>query len=101
MKSLFLLLGITISISICAQSDSARFYFNKGIEEKNAKRYLQASRALDLAIKFNPDYTEAYLENGYVALEMRKVNNAFTSFLKANELDPSNKVVIKELTSMY
>ena len=101
MKSLLFILSTCVCISIHAQSDSARFYFDKGMEEKKAKRYLLASRALENAVKFNPSYTEAYLENAYVALEMRKVNIALNSFTKVNELDPSNKVAIKELTNIY
>lgn len=101
MKILLFILSICVSISLYAQSDSARFYFHKGVEEKNAKRYLLASQALEKAIKFNPSFTEAHLENGYVALQMKKMNNAFVSFTKVNELEPSNKVAIKELTELY
>ena len=88
-------------MSLFAQQDSARFYFNKGVEEKNAKRYLLASRALDKAIQLNPSFTDAYLENAFVALEMRKVNIALNSFTKVNELEPNNKIAIKELTELY
>ena len=101
MKSLSLILSTFISLCVSAQSDSARSYFNKGVEEKAAKRYLQASRALETAIKFDPSYTQAYLENGFIALEMRKVNIALNSFTKVNELEPTNKMAIRELTQLY
>jgi tetratricopeptide (TPR) repeat protein len=84
-----------------ANTDSAKFYFGKGIEEKTAKRYLLAAKNFDKAINFNKNYFEAYIENGYVNLEMRKVEPAKANFIKAYELQPANSNVIKELTELY
>lgn len=81
--------------------DSSQHYFAKGIEEKNAKRYLVASKMFDKAIGFNKSYTEAYIENAYVNIEMRKTDQAKANFVKAYELQPGNMIVIKELTTMY
>ena len=42
------------------------------MEEKNSRLYAVAGNDFDKAISFNPNYTEAYIENGNVDLEMRK-----------------------------
>jgi tetratricopeptide (TPR) repeat protein len=96
-----LLLLCTITTYAGNFVDSAKFYFGKGMEEKNAKRYLLAAKNFDKAINFDKNYTEAYIENGYVNLEMRKVDAAKVNFTKAYQLEPTNSKVIKELTELY
>ncbi len=82
-------------------TDSSAYYFQKGIEEKAAKRYLVASEYFDKAIHVNSNYTAAYIENGFVNKEMRKTDVSKQNFKKAYELDPANDVVIKELAELY
>ncbi len=102
MKTLPILLLICFNTKATAfNSDSARFYFNIGKKEKNDKRFLVASQAFDKAIKFDPSFTEAYMENGYVNLEMKKTNAAITNFTKVHEQEPGNKVAISELMGLY
>lgn len=102
MKILSTLFLIGVSTSLLGQnSDSAQFYFKKGQEDKNAKRYLVASQAFEKAIKYDPSHTQAYLENGYVNLEMRKTDAAIRNFTKVHEQQPGNKVAIKELMDLY
>ncbi|MEO8763248.1 MAG: tetratricopeptide repeat protein [Ginsengibacter sp.] len=81
--------------------DSAGFYYKKGIEGKDARLYAVAGRNFDKAIQFNQNYTEAYIENGKVNLEMRKVDAAMGNFTKAYQLQPANNDVVKELSSLY
>ena len=83
------------------QTDSAEVYFQKGIEQRAAKKYLMAANYLDKAVKFNTKYKEAYLENGYVNLEMRKTDNAITNFSKVLEIEPSNAQALNELMQLY
>jgi tetratricopeptide (TPR) repeat protein len=95
-----------ILIFLCGQSfsqvtDSTDFFYQKGKEEKAAKRYLTASKNFDKAIKLNPKFTAAYLENGYANLEMRKTDAAIINFTKVNELEPENNVAINELMNLY
>ena len=81
--------------------DSSAHYFQKGIEEKTARRFLVAAGYFDKAIHFNSNYTEAYIENGFVNKEMRRTDAAMQNFTKAYELDPGNDVVLKELAELY
>lgn len=102
MKNFLSVILLAVSCPLFAQDgDSASFYFQKGTEEKNAKRYLVATKNFDKAIKFNPKYTAAYIENGYAHLEMRKTDAAITNFTKANELEPANNIAINELMNLY
>ena len=81
--------------------DSAQFYFKKGIEEKEARLFAGAAKNFDKAIQFNQNYPEAYIENGKVNLEMRKVDAAMSNYAKAYQLQPGNNEVAKELSSLY
>ena len=102
MKNLLLLAAVfTCSQSEASDGDSSSFYFNKGLEEKSNKRLLVASKAFDKAIAINPQYKEAYLENAQVLMQMRQVHKAKENFTKLYELDPANKIAIKELTELY
>lgn len=102
MKSLFPLIAVCISTSVSAQNaDSSQFYYKKGLEEQTARRFLVASQNFDKSIAFNAQFTDAYLQNGLVALEMRKTDQAKASFTKVNELDPTNNEAIKQLTDLY
>lgn len=95
-------IGLMASSQCFAQkTDSSEIYFQKGIEEKTGKRFLQASNYLDKAIQFNPKYKEAYLENGYVNLEMHKTDKAMMQFSKVLELEPANNAATKELMDLY
>ena len=102
MKNLFTLSLLMLSVNVFSQtSDSAVTFYQKGLEEKTAKRWLVASTYFDHAIKLNSNFTDAYLENGYVNLEMRKTDAAKQYFIKVNELDPGNPKAGKELMELY
>ena len=102
MKNILTATTLLFSVTAFAQnSDSAQYFYQKGVEEKTAKRYLLASKAFDKAIKFDPKLTVAYIENGYTNLEMRKTDAAITNFTKARELEPGNTIPVKELMELY
>ena len=103
MKSFSLLtaLFVLINNAFSQNADSAKFYYQKAIIEKDAKRYLVASALFEKAINFDSKYTAAYLEEGYVNLAMRKTDAAKGYFTKLYELDTTNITAIKELTVLY
>lgn len=102
MKNLFLAgLTLFITANLFAQSDSSQSYFNKGMDEKNARRYLVASKYFDKASQLDPNNVEAFLENGRVNLEMRRMDAAQALFLTAYQLQPSNTSALRELTALY
>ncbi|MBS1513126.1 MAG: tetratricopeptide repeat protein [Bacteroidetes bacterium] len=102
MKNLLCALTFLSAFHAFAQSaDSAVFYYQKGMEEKNAKRFLVASKQFEKAISFNAKYTDAYIANGYANLEMRRTDPAIINFTKAYELDSTNNATITELMNLY
>jgi tetratricopeptide (TPR) repeat protein len=103
MKNLITLVAtFAIAGSLAAQqTDSSQFYFQKGLEEKKAKRWLVASNYFNKAIEVNAGYVDAYIEDGYANNEMRRTDAAKADFAKALELDPQNETAVKELTTIY
>ena len=102
MKNLLLAAALLFHIQTHATgTDSASFYFNKGLQEKENKRLLVASQAFDKAISINPQYKDAYLQNAQVLMQMRQINRAKDNYTKLFELDPANKTAISELTELY
>jgi tetratricopeptide (TPR) repeat protein len=95
---------VTLFTCFCASAqitDSAQFYFKKGVIEKSARRYLVAAKYFDKATGFDPKFTEAFIENGKANLAMRKIDAALDNFTKANLLEPANRDAIKELSTLY
>lgn len=102
MKNLTFLIFLLSSIqSFAGNSDSAVYYFNKGVEEKDNKRWLVAHQAFEKSIELNPKYAAAYLENAAVLLEMRRTDKAKENYTKLHQLEPNNKVAIKLLAELY
>jgi tetratricopeptide (TPR) repeat protein len=103
MKNSLTIISVLFAASAFANSptDSAQFYFNKGMVEKTAKRYLVASSYFEKAIGFNKSFTEAYIENAHTNQEMRRTDQAMLNLNKAYELQPTNMIVIKELAALY
>ncbi|MDQ6902805.1 MAG: tetratricopeptide repeat protein, partial [Bacteroidota bacterium] len=81
--------------------DSATFYFDKGTQAEKNRLFAVAAKSFEKAILFNQNYSEAYISNGNVNLEMRKLNVALVNFTKAYELQPGNKEIIKQLATLY
>lgn len=102
MKNLLLLsLVFSTTAAIAASPDSANFYFDKGMVEKEARRFLVSHENFTKAIVFQPTFKEAYLQDAYVALEMRKTDLAMQQFTKVLELQPGNAEAIKQLADLH
>ena len=102
LKNTALLLSALCMMNVAvSQSDSAQYFYKRGVDEKTARRYLVAAGYFDRAIKFDPKNVQSYIQHGEVDLEMRRIDAAQGNFTKAYSLEPSNPVVIKELTSLY
>ena len=87
---------------VAAQSiDSAQFYFQKGIVEKNASRYSTAAQYFNQSLAFDSTNKEALWGNAFVYKQMRKVDQARKLYLKLFELTPNDKKVTEELMNIY
>ena len=101
MKSVIIIF-LCFPASLFSQNiDSAGYYFKKGTEAKDARLFAVAGKNFDKAIQFNQNYTEAFIENGRVNQDMRKVDAAMANFTRAYELQPGNNEIVKELSSLY
>jgi tetratricopeptide (TPR) repeat protein len=87
--------------AVYAQTDSAKTYFQKGLTEKAAGRYMLASQAFNTAIAFDPEYEDARMQDAYVNLAMRRMDNAKAGFQKVYDMDHNNQEAIKALTDLY
>ncbi|MEO6290333.1 MAG: tetratricopeptide repeat protein [Ginsengibacter sp.] len=103
MKTLFVITALYLfsTTAFSQNADSASYYFQKGIVERDSRRFALAEKNFSKSIQFRPDYLDAYIENGKVNLEMRKIYDAQKNFAKAYELQPSNPEVIKQMTYLY
>jgi tetratricopeptide (TPR) repeat protein len=86
--------------SFSQSSDSAAFYYNKGIDENAQRLHAAATKDFEKAIGFNSKFTNAYIANGEAYLSMRIISKALENFNKAYELDPGNSKVISQLTTL-
>ncbi len=102
MKNTLTLFAMLISgIAFSQSTETAVDHFQKGIEEKNARRYQVAANHFETAIKLDPKNIQAYIENGFVNKEMRRTDASKLSFTKAYELDNSNHIAMQELMNLY
>lgn len=102
MKSVFTFFLLLFSATVFSKTqDSSAHYFQKGLAEKTAKRYIIAAACFDKAIQFNSKFTAAYIENGFVNKEMKRMDVSLRNFTKAHELDPGNEVLVNELVELY
>ncbi|MBS1744435.1 MAG: tetratricopeptide repeat protein [Bacteroidetes bacterium] len=101
MKQLLFILPVWACLPALAQnSDSSRYYYETGLKEQSAKRYMVAAQAFDKSIKFNPANEEALLANAFVNLEMKKLDAAKNYFTRVYELNPKNLKAINQLMEL-
>lgn len=102
MKAIFTILFVCCSGIVFSQTiDSFQYYFEKGMAEKTANRYLVASNYFEKAIKLNPNSAKAFIENGLAYKDMHRTDDAMQNFTKAYELDNTSDAAIKELVELY
>ena len=94
-------LCIFTNLLFSQSTDSSQYYFQKGLGESALHHFAVAGKNFDKAIQLNPNFTEAYLANGKVNLEMSRIYEANQNFTKAYQLQPANSEVIKGLTNLY
>ncbi len=71
------------------------------MDEKTEGRYQVAANSFEKAIELNPNYIDAYIENGRVNKAMKRTDVSKANFVKAFELDKNNESAIIELMEVY
>ena len=100
MKAIITLSLAVISVTSQAQSDSASYFFNKGKEEKEARRYQVAYQQFQKALAANPGRTDFQKEAGLVAVELRRYDIARNHFEKVYHQDKNDPTVLTQLAQL-
>ena len=101
MKKLPILLFVFfVGASVYGQSDSANHYFEKGMAEKQAKRFREAEKNFAKANKFDPSSLPTLLELGAALLEQKRYSEAREKFLEAEKIDANNSLVVENLSTL-
>jgi len=102
MKILILILAFASSNLAWSQSrDSAAFFYQKALNEKNGRLFLVAYNDFQKSIQYSSDNFDAQEQLGLTALELRKYDNATMAFLKASELHKDDPVAVENLANLY
>lgn len=101
MKSIsVLLMSGLISTVAWSQTDSATFYYQKGMTEKQARRFREAEKHFAKASQFSPANTNVLIEWGQSLVEQNRYIDAKDKFTKAYQADNKNPMVIENLAML-
>lgn len=94
------LFALVLFANISFGQDSASHYFNKGVEEKNARRFLMAYQNFQKALQYQPSSVEYLKEAGNTAMELRKYNDARVHFEKLYQLKKDDETALTQLAQL-
>src|SRR5690349_7751521 len=101
MKNLFaLILASFVVGAVVAQTDSASYYFEKGLKEENARRFREAEKNFAKAVRFDPKNIKHLLHLAGSLAEQRRYTEAKEKYHAAEALDPNNHELIDRLATL-
>jgi tetratricopeptide (TPR) repeat protein len=101
MKLTLLVLALVITFTgFATPSDSADFYFQKALKEKEAGRKMEVWRNMEKAVKFRPDDKTILTEYANTLLELRKYSQAKDMYQKLEQLGDNSPVIIKKILDL-
>lgn len=101
MKNLLFLILFFCAIKAQAQpSDSAQYYFNRGIEEKTARRFREAEKNFLKAYNFNAKDFQILTEWATVLQEQNRYAEAREKWLLADAINPGQPAVVEKLAEL-
>jgi tetratricopeptide (TPR) repeat protein len=89
-----------ISTIAYSQSDSCTFYYQKGLTEKQARRFREAEKNFAKASGFDPKNANALTEWGQSLMDQNRYVEAKDKFTKAYQLDNKNTTIIENLATI-
>ena len=95
---LFLLISCTAKID---EGSTAKEYYDKAHQFINGGYVKEAKELLDLAIKKDPSFREAYYNRGVVCYFLKKYEEAIKDFNKVIEMDSRNAMAYAIRGSVY
>jgi tetratricopeptide (TPR) repeat protein len=100
-NSILFLCTIVLLQPIFAQSkDSSAVYFQKGIKEKEARRFMVAFNNFQKSTQYDSNNVDAQRELGLVSLELRKYGNAEVAFTKVLSLQKDDTTAVINLANI-
>lgn len=100
MKNLMLVAVIALAGSAFGQTDSADFFYRKGLEEKAARRFREAEKNFAKAHQLAPQNFNNVFELADALMEQRRYAEAREKFIKAETIDPNHPQVIENLATL-
>lgn len=101
MKSNLLILTFLVTASSAfSQTDSADFFYQKGLKEKEAGRKLEVWKNMDKAYKFKPDNKAIVSELANILLDLRKYGQAKEMFQKLEQLGENSPAIYKQILNL-
>lgn len=94
------ILAFTLSLSYAQNIDSSSYYFQKGIEEKNARKFREAEKNFAKAHQQSPENFEIVVElaNAYIA--QNRYAEAREKYLRADQLKANDPSVTENLATL-
>ena len=86
-----------ISTLAYSQSDSSAFYYQKGLTEKQGRRFREAEKNFAKASSFDPKNASVLTEWGQSLMEQNRYVDAKDKFTKAYQIDNKNTTIIPPL----
>lgn len=102
MKNLFILIvcaNIT-TVALAQKADSASIYHQKGLAEKEARRYREAEKNFAKAFQLSPSNSDHLIEWGHTLVEQRRYREGREKFVLAEKAGNKNPVVIENLANL-
>jgi tetratricopeptide (TPR) repeat protein len=97
---LLTILSLGVASATFSQSDSADYFFQKALKEKEAGRKMEVWKNLDKAYKYNPDDKAIVTELATVLFDLRKYAQAREMFLKQEQLGDNSAALYKQILTL-
>ena len=94
------LLAIASTAFANSNQDSADFFYQKALKEKEAGRKLEVWKNLDKAYKYSPDDKAIVSELAAILLDLRKYGQAKEMFQKQEQLGDNSPALYKQLLTL-
>jgi tetratricopeptide (TPR) repeat protein len=95
-----LLVSATSSISFSQTSDSANFFLQKGLQEKQNGRRMESLKQFEKALKYDANNKAVLAELGAAYLDLRKHFQAIESYKKLESLGDVSPATYKQLLTL-
>src|SRR5678815_506837 len=101
MRSILLtILSFGVALATYSQADSANFFFQKALAEKQAGRKLEVWKNLDKAYKYNPNDKAIVTELADVLMSLNKYAQAKEMYQKLEQMGDNSAALHKQLLNL-